>query len=100
MSSRLLNEGFSLCGQLEGFSSHTGPVFEKCIDGKFYRALDIEKKHLNPEGVVHGGVSLAFADYVIYSAIGDEIGHKIQYATINLAMFPLTVVECETACFH
>ena len=49
-----------------------------------HRALKIEAHHLNPEGVVHGGVTLAFADYIIYRAIGDEIGHDIRFATINL----------------
>ena len=78
------DHSFSQCTQQAGFSAHMGPFFEKNIDGTMHRALKIAAHHLNPEGVVHGGVTLALADYIIYRAIGDEIGHDIRFATINL----------------
>jgi uncharacterized protein (TIGR00369 family) len=34
--------------------------------------------------VVHGGVITSFADFVLYRAIGDEIGHELRFATIAL----------------
>lgn len=78
------DESFTPCTQQEGFSAHMGPFYEKNINGVMHRALKIEPYHLNPEGVVHGGVTLAFADYAIYRGIGDEIGHDIRFATISL----------------
>lgn len=78
------DEHFTPCSQQDGFSAHIGPFYEKNINGVVHRALKIEAHHLNPEGVVHGGVTLAFADYAIYRGIGDEIGHDIRFATISL----------------
>lgn len=78
------DSSFAQCEKQDGFSAHMGPFFEKRINGVMHRALKIEAHHLNPEGVVHGGVTLALTDYIIYRAIGDEIGHDIRFATINL----------------
>jgi len=80
----LLAEGYTQCQQSEGFSEYIGPFYQKEVDGRLVRALPIRACHLNPEGVVHGGVLLAFADFVIYRAIGDVLGHQIRFATINL----------------
>lgn len=82
--STLIERGFTYCTNQKGFSEHAGPYYEKIIDGLMHRAMDIEQYHLNPEGVVHGGVLLSLADYAVYRAIGDEIGHQIKFATINL----------------
>lgn len=84
MSQELLNQGFVECGQSDGFCQHIGPFYEKKNNDIVTRALTIDKRHINPEGVVNGGVILSFMDYVIYRAIGDEIGHDIKFATINL----------------
>lgn len=78
------DESFSQCTQQDGFSAHMGPFYEKNINGVMHRALKIQAHHLNPEGVVHGGVTLALADYAIYRGIGDEFGHDIRFATISL----------------
>lgn len=78
------DSSFTQCEKQQGFSQHIGPFFEKNVNGVMHRALEIKAHHLNPEGVVHGGVTLSFADYIIYRAIGDEIGHDIRFATINL----------------
>lgn len=75
---------FKLCPQMTGFSEHMGPFFERDTIQGMERGLKVEAHHLNPEGVVHGGVVLSFMDYVIYRAIGDSIGHQIKFATINL----------------
>ena len=80
----LKKAGYTPCSHSEGFSQHIGPFYEKVnVDGAF-RALPIEKHHLNPEGVVHGGVMLSFIDYVMYRAIGDELSHDIQFASVNI----------------
>ncbi|NMP30116.1 PaaI family thioesterase [Thalassotalea sp. M1531] len=80
----LIDAGFEVCQKQEGFSELSGPFYEKKQGGYWLRALVIEAKHLNPEGVVHGGVLLSMTDYIVYRAIGDEITHDIQFATINL----------------
>ena len=48
------------------------------------RALALESRHLNPEGVVHSGVIASFADFALYRAIGDEIGHELRFATVTM----------------
>lgn len=80
----LMSDGFVECGQSDGFCAHIGPFYEQIKTDGAVRALSIDSRHLNPEGVVNGGVILSFMDYVIYRAIGDEIGHHIKFATINL----------------
>ncbi|WP_371742353.1 PaaI family thioesterase [Aestuariibacter sp. A3R04] len=85
MTEALIDRGFLPVEGLTGFSCHIGPFYEKTHDdGTIHRAVMMADHHLNPEGVVHGGVLLSFMDYVIYRAIGDDIGHQIQFATINL----------------
>ena len=86
MEQTLVEQGFYVCEQMAGFSQHIGPFYEKHQDvenNHFIRALVIDGHHLNREGVVHGGVPLSFIDYVIYRAIGDRIGHQIQFATFR-----------------
>lgn len=84
MSIPLASLGFSPCKQQQGFSQHIGPFYEKGLANSWQRALPLDDRHMNPEGVVHGGVLLSFADYVIYRGIGDVLGHDIAFATINL----------------
>jgi uncharacterized protein (TIGR00369 family) len=84
MSIKLIEQGYRECSQSDGFCQHIGPFYEQEKDNAFTRALKIDERHLNPEGVVNGGVYLSFMDYVIYRAIGDEMGHQIKFATINL----------------
>ncbi|WP_448212015.1 PaaI family thioesterase [Colwellia sp. MEBiC06753] len=79
-------ENFEIAEQQAGFSQYLGPFFQRFDQdrGQFIRALPIRAEHLNPEGVVHGGVLLAFLDYVCYRAIGDEISHQNPFATVQL----------------
>lgn len=82
--SKLASLGYTLCEDMQGFSAIAGPYYEKTELGVVTRALEITEQHLNPQGVVHGGVSLAMMDFVIYRAIGDELTHDKQFATIQL----------------
>ena len=98
---QLAADGFTLCNQSEGFSSYIGPFYEKHTEQQIVRALPIRDCHLNPEGVVHGGVLLAFADFVMYRAIGDVVGHQIKFATINLnSQFLAAVKPGDLLCGH
>lgn len=82
--SKLTSLGYMQCEDMQGFSAIAGPYYEKQELGVITRALEITEQHLNPQGVVHGGVSLAMMDFVIYRAIGDELSHDKQFATIQL----------------
>jgi uncharacterized protein (TIGR00369 family) len=73
-----------LADQQQGFSSLIGPFYEIELEQSFRRALPLDARHLNPEGFVHGGVLSAFADYVLYRAIGDVLGHEQAIATVSL----------------
>jgi uncharacterized protein (TIGR00369 family) len=73
-----------ISSQQSGFSSHIGPFYEIKLAGGMRRALALDARHLNPEGVVHGGVLSSFADFTLYRAIGDELGHELRFATITL----------------
>lgn len=70
--------------QQTGFSSHIGPAYEIMLPHGMRRALELDARHLNPEGVVHGGVVCSFADFTLYRTIGDELGHDLRYATVQL----------------
>lgn len=73
-----------LAPQQQGFSSYLGPFYELELPSGWRRALPIEARHLNPEGFVHGGVIAGFIDYVLYRAIGDQLGHEQAFATAQL----------------
>lgn len=73
-----------ICAQQSGFSSFIGPFYEVQLASGMRRALALDTRHLNPEGVVHGGVISTFADFTLYRAIGDEIGHELRFATVTL----------------
>ena len=70
--------------QQPGFSSQVGPFYEVRLHSGMRRALALESRHLNPEGVVHSGVIATFADFALYRAIGDEIGHELRFAAVTL----------------
>lgn len=77
--------GFQPCQPALGFSQLSGPYFERAVDGGgFVRGFRAEPRHLNPEGVVHGGVMTSFADFLLYRAIGDTLTHTVLFATISL----------------
>jgi uncharacterized protein (TIGR00369 family) len=78
------SDGWALCPGQQGFSSVAGPYLERRQDGVVQRAFRVEARHLNPEGVVHGGALSCFADYVGYRAIGDLLTHQIKFATLTL----------------
>jgi acyl-coenzyme A thioesterase PaaI-like protein len=73
-----------LAPQQRGFSTLVGPFYEIALEQGMRRALLLETRHLNPEGVVQGGVISSFGEYVVYRAIGDEFGHDLSCACIEL----------------
>ena len=76
-------EGYELTAP-RGFNVHGGPVFvRKREDGTLHFILDIEDRHMNMGGVVHGGVLMSMADVTLGVTVFEKIGRKA-CATINL----------------
>jgi len=59
-------DGFMPIEKPSSFGQLIGPVYERVDeDGSFTRALQVEDKHTNLGGVVHGGVLMAFVDVIM-----------------------------------
>ncbi len=68
----------------EGFQATVGPFYSKRHDdGTITFGFPAEKRHANPNGVIHGGMLVTFIDHVlgfyVWRAIGDN-----KCATISL----------------
>lgn len=69
----------------EGFSGLAGPFYEiHLADSGWRRALLLEPRHLNAQGVIHGGLLSTFADLVLHRAITDELGFDTPCSTVQL----------------
>ena len=61
----------------KGFNIHAGPFnIARLNETEFYMYLDIEDRHLNQGGVVHGGVSMTLADNAMGMAAHYAGGNK------------------------
>ncbi len=63
--------------------------------------LEVEPKHLNPHGVLHGGVMYSMADHGMGAAVYTVLGEGESCATIEVKIVYLSavrggVVECES----
>lgn len=73
-----------LAAQQSRFTALIGPCYEIELEHGMRRALLLDQRHLNPEGLIHGGVLTAFAEFVLYRSIGDVLGHERCYPCIEL----------------
>jgi len=71
--------------QQRGFPAHIGPFYEVALDHGTRRALLLDQRHLNAEGVVDGGALASFADFTLSRTVGDDLGPDIAYVTIELS---------------
>jgi uncharacterized protein (TIGR00369 family) len=56
------------------FEALTGQYyFKPQDDGSVISALDVERKHLNGSGNVHGGMIMAFIDYALFATANDAL---------------------------
>jgi len=75
-------EGFVPFPYKEGFLAVSGPYyFKETEDGKATFGLLTGPQHANPNGVLHGGVLMAFADTVMGTAVYMKRG---RCATVSL----------------
>lgn len=68
---------------LSGHIQNIGPLWTRMTDGVWQYGLLIEDKHLNPAGLVHGGVLLSLMDHVV-SAVAWEAASRQPCVTVQL----------------
>ena len=66
------------------FGKEVGPFYLKGGELDFRIGLRIETRHINPNGVVHGGVFMTMADHAGSMAIYRSLTEKAPFATISL----------------
>jgi uncharacterized protein (TIGR00369 family) len=84
MNEEFIRPRLKLSPQQAGFTEHFGPCYEVKLAQGMRRALALDGRHLNAEGVVHGGVLSSFAEFALSRTIGDDIGHDLRIASVTL----------------
>jgi len=64
-------QGWQRANQYDPFEAHLGPFFDRMQGGVREFALLIDDRHVNANGVAHGGILLTFADSCFGYAIWD-----------------------------
>jgi len=80
----LLADGWRVHPREEGFEHHVGPIWRrKRDDGVMVFGFRCAAHHVNPMGVVHGGMLMTFADHVLGALVWHRIGRR-RCATVSL----------------
>lgn len=67
-----------------GFETHVGPIYHrKRDDGVMVFGFRCHARHVNPQGVVHGGMLMTFVDHVLGALVWHRIGRR-PTATVSL----------------
>src|SRR5690554_7001009 len=61
-----------------------GPIWFRNTEGVKEYGMQIESKHLNSNGIVHGGMLMSLIDQVVSHVIFDQ-GDKTPMATIDMS---------------
>src|SRR5262245_33109690 len=64
-------DGWRQQEQFDPFEAYLGPFFDRVRDGVHEFALLIDDRHINAQGVAHGGALLTFADSCFGYAVWD-----------------------------
>lgn len=75
-----------ICPNQSSFSSHIGPCYEVTLAGGKRRAIALEHRHLNSEGVVQAGALSSFAEFCVHGAIHDELGAELRLVCVTLTL--------------
>jgi uncharacterized protein (TIGR00369 family) len=76
-------EGFKAFGFEEGFVADIGPIYYKRLpDGTTRFGMQTGPRHINPNGVLHGGVFFGFADTFMGRLVWER--SQCRCATITL----------------
>jgi uncharacterized protein (TIGR00369 family) len=68
-----------------GFISFIGAQAPEAADGKATLAMEVDDRHLNPAGTVHGGLLATLVDTTMGSAIRSAVGEETP-ATSQLSL--------------
>jgi acyl-CoA thioesterase len=88
-----------------GFQLLIGLEMTERGDGVSRCRLEVDEKHLNPHGVVHGGVLYSMADTGMGAAVYSRLEPEESCATIELKVVYIAavrggVLECESRVVH
>jgi uncharacterized protein (TIGR00369 family) len=75
--------GFTQTRLVDPFELHVGPVFEQGEKGARRFAFQIDARHVNMRGVIHGGMLMTFADAALGQAAWDACDHAA-CVTLNM----------------
>lgn len=76
----------------EGFAELAGPYWERVADGALGYGFFTEERHRNRNGMIHGGVLLAFADQAMGMTAWKASGQTLQ-ATAQLSLQFVAAVQ-------
>lgn len=65
------------------FGDFVGPFWRRVVDGRSQYGFVADERHANHRNIVHGGMIMTFADYVVGMA-GAELAADIHQVTIQL----------------
>jgi acyl-coenzyme A thioesterase PaaI-like protein len=68
---------------VDPFEIHIGPVFEQGERGSRRFYLEIDSRHVNGRGVIHGAMLMSFADLALGQAAWDATGNA-SVVTVNM----------------
>ena len=75
--------GFAPTRLIDPFEIHVGPIFEQGEKGSKRFGLRVDKRHVNMNGVIHGGMLMTFADAAMGQAAWDACDHA-DCVTLNM----------------
>ena len=81
-------EGFTATELGGGFVGHIGPVYEKILpdDGGAHLAIRVLDHHVNPAGMVHGGMMATLMDVGIAYNASNADGSGTFFVTMGLSL--------------
>lgn len=87
------------------FRELVGVTFTKVEDGYSHCVLEVDKKLLNPAGIMHGGAIYTMADSGMGAALYSYVGEDEMFLTIEASMFYFKAVSsgtlvCEAKVIH
>ena len=94
-----LSDGWKPMDQGAALPGGLGLPLARQIDGAWHYGLQTRADHANPNGVLHGGVLMSFADHAL-SMLAWEAGDRAPCTTIQLnthfldAIKPGEFIEC------
>jgi acyl-CoA thioesterase len=87
------------------FRDLVGVTFTKVDDGYSHCVLEVDKKLLNPAGIVHGGALYTLADSAMGAALFSSVGEGEMFLTVETSIFYFKAVSsgtltCESKVVH